>query len=93
MSQETSFGLGRGFQVVTHSYSPWCIKKRVNHLFIKHRCQTSWDVPEVGALGASPRIVSYQKLPEETWRRRFMNREKQIMKGATFFKATSPGKV
>eukprot|EP00434_Breviolum_minutum_P003345 symbB.v1.2.002942.t2/scaffold163.1/size290254/4 len=27
-------------------------------------------------------IVSYQKLPEETWRRRFMNREKQIMKGA-----------
>ena len=32
-----------------------------------------------------PRIVSYQKLPEETWRRRVMNREKQIMKGTPFF--------
>jgi hypothetical protein len=36
------------------------------------------SLPQFGCVA---RIVSYQKLEDKTWRRRVMNRERQVMKG------------
>ena len=39
-----------------------------------------WKKTSQSALSV-PRVLSYQKLPDSTWRRRLMNRDKQVMKG------------